>query len=191
MLKEKLSLEWKFIFFLIFIHRVAGFCKHVGALLWYIEEQVRLGNNKTCTGKKQKWSVPSKKAQNIHTPDILDNIGVSKPTAKRILSPPADATNKRKRSSFDPRLLKDRTSAPLSSYDIDVLAEITNGNSGIVRLLQKPALRSEWLHDTIINEEVVSTSEHIALPPKLKDLSMDKIETFSEFLVAIKITHEQ
>ena len=36
------------------IHRVAGFCKHVGALLWYIEEQVRLGNNKTCTGKKQK-----------------------------------------------------------------------------------------------------------------------------------------
>ena len=47
------------------------------------------------------------------------------------------------------------------------------------------------LHDTIINEEVVSTSEHIAFPPKLKDLSMDKIETFSEFLVAIKITHEQ
>ena len=183
-------LEMEMIYFLIFIHRVAGFCKHVGALLWYIEEQVRLRNNKTCTGKKQKWSVPSKKAQNLHTPDILDNIGVSKPNAKRILSPPPETTNRRKRSSFDPRLLKDRTADPLSRHDIDVLADITNGNSGIVSLLRTAAPRSEWLHNTQICEEVVSTSEHIELPPKLKDLAMD-IETFPQFLKANKITSEQ
>ena len=188
--KNFIEMEIDF-FFSFFIHRVAGFCKHVGALLWYIEEQVRLGNNKTCTGKKQKWSVPSKKVQNLHTPDILDNIGVSKPNAKRILSSPLETTNKRRRSSFDPRLLKDRAVAPLSTHEIDVLADITNGNSGIVSLLRTAAPRSEWLHDTQICEEVVSTSEHIALPPKLKDLSMDNIENFSQFLEAIKITNEQ
>ena len=129
--------------------------------------------------------------QNLHTPDILDNIGVSKPNAKRILSSPLETTNKRRRSSFDPRLLKDRAVAPLSTHEIDVLADITNGNSGIVSLLRTAAPRSEWLHDTQICEEVVSTSEHIALPPKLKDLSMDNIENFSQFLEAIKITNEQ
>lgn len=168
-------------YFFIFIQRDNGFCNHAGVLLWYIEEQVRLGNNKTCTGKNQKWLVPSKKAQNLHTPVILDNIGVSKPNAKRTLSPPPDATRKRKHSSFDPRLLKDQTEGQFSSYDIDVLADITNGNSGIVSLLQTAARRSEWLHNTQICEEVESTSEHIVLPPKLKDLSMCNIETFRNF----------
>eukprot|EP00795_Rhopilema_esculentum_P010022 gene10022-18653_t len=38
---------------------VAGYsnsCKHVFALLYYILAEVRLGNNRSCTGKKQKWS---------------------------------------------------------------------------------------------------------------------------------------
>ena len=36
----------------------SGICKHAGALMWYIENEVRLGNNRTCTSKKQQWSVP-------------------------------------------------------------------------------------------------------------------------------------
>ena len=49
--------------FLIFIFRVSGSYKHVGALLWYTEREVRHGNNQTCTSKPQKCHVPSKKQQ--------------------------------------------------------------------------------------------------------------------------------
>ena len=41
--------------------RASGVCKHVGGLLWYIEQEVRLGNNLTCTSQPQKWHQPSKK----------------------------------------------------------------------------------------------------------------------------------
>ena len=42
---------------------VAGYstsCKHVFALLHFIEEKVKVGHNKTCTDKKQQWNVPKK-----------------------------------------------------------------------------------------------------------------------------------
>ena len=32
-------------------------CKHVFAILDYMENEVSLGHNKTCTSKKQKWDV--------------------------------------------------------------------------------------------------------------------------------------
>ena len=32
-------------------------CKHVFVILHYIENQVTLGHNKTCTRRKQKWDV--------------------------------------------------------------------------------------------------------------------------------------
>ena len=66
---------------------VSGSCKHIGALLWYVEQEVRLGHNKTCTSKKQKWSVPSLRQQNLHQPDTVENISISKPKARRILGP--------------------------------------------------------------------------------------------------------
>ena len=43
---------------------VSGICKHVGGLLWYVEKEVRLVNNLTCTSKKQKWSVAPKRQLN-------------------------------------------------------------------------------------------------------------------------------
>ena len=91
------------LFFLNF--RVSGTCKHVGALLWHIEQQVRLGNNRTCTSKKQKWSVPSKK-QSLHGPDALNNIGIKKPKPENILY--SDVPAKRLHHDFDPRSPNDR-----------------------------------------------------------------------------------
>ena len=55
--------------FIIFIFRVSGSCKDVGALLWYIEQEVRLGNNQ--------WHVPPKK-QRLHGPSILSEIETKK-----------------------------------------------------------------------------------------------------------------
>ena len=150
-----------------------------------------MGNNKTCTSKKQQWSVPSKKAQSLHTTDVLHNITVTKPSAKRILSSSDKATTKRKKQSdFEPRLPNDRTVLPLSESEVDILADITNGNSGIVCLLRKPAPQSEWVFnlDNPICEEVVTTSQHIELP---KSLQLDKIESFEQFCNEIQLNQDQ
>ena len=44
----------------IVFYRAYGVCKHVGAILWYIEREVQLGKDKTSTSKKQKVNVLSK-----------------------------------------------------------------------------------------------------------------------------------
>lgn len=157
-----------------------------------MEEQVRLGNNKSCTSKKQKWSVPSKKSQFLHNPDALDNIRVSKPSAKKVLSS-SSTTKKRKRTDFEPRLPKDRSVQPLSESDIDVLADITNGNSGIVCLLRKAAPPSECVLnlDNPVREEIVVTSEHVELPKCINCLPLDGIDTFEQFMSAISLTCEE
>ncbi len=36
-----------------------------------------MGTNKTCTEKTQKWSIPSKKQMNLHTPEVLSEILIS------------------------------------------------------------------------------------------------------------------
>jgi len=126
---------------------------------------VRLGNNKTCTSKKQKWSVPSKKQLSLHTPDILNNIGITRPSATRVLSSPP-IEKRRKRNDFDPRASHDCETKPLTSTEVDILADITNGNSGIVCLLRRTA--SERLSQCNLDDparfETVETSKHIDLP---------------------------
>ena len=76
--KLKLSLQVFETKFLIFIFGVSGSCKHIGTLLWYIEWEVRLGNNQTCTSKPQKSHVLSKKQQRLHGPAILNEIETKK-----------------------------------------------------------------------------------------------------------------
>ena len=41
--------------------RASGIYKHVGGLLWHIEQEVRLRNNLICISQSQKWHQPSKK----------------------------------------------------------------------------------------------------------------------------------
>ena len=52
-------------------------------MLWYIEKEVRLGNNQTCMSKPQKWHVPSKKQQRLHGPTMLNEIETNKQTNKK------------------------------------------------------------------------------------------------------------
>ena len=55
-------------------------CKHVFAILYYIENEVTLGHNKTCTSKKQKWDVGVyKKSEKIHPPTKIGNVSFAKP----------------------------------------------------------------------------------------------------------------
>ena len=46
-------------------YSASGVYKHVGAILWYIEREVRLSNNKTCTSGKKKVGCTIKKKRPI------------------------------------------------------------------------------------------------------------------------------
>ena len=78
-------------------------CKHVFAILLYIENMVTLGHNKTCTSKKQKWDLlVYRKSEKTHPPTKIGNASFPKPHPEyecdkipRFLS--------EKRSRFDPR----------------------------------------------------------------------------------------
>ena len=109
----------------------------MGALLWHIEQEVRLGNNRTCTSKKQKWSVPSKKQSSLHGPDVLNNIGIKKSKPENILY--SDVPAKRLRHDFDPRSENYRFISAFIENEIDLLSDITKGNCGIVALLRTPS----------------------------------------------------
>ena len=92
-----------FIPLLFYVFSASGVCKHVGALLWHIEQEVRNGNNLTCTPKPQKWHKPSKKQQRKYAPAPLNDITIKKPKSERVLQ---DAKEKHYcRSLFDPRAL--------------------------------------------------------------------------------------
>ena len=65
---------------------IAGYseaCKHVFALLHFIENIVTSGKNKTCTSQKQKWDQKiSKKGYKIHKPSPLSAIKFDSPASR-------------------------------------------------------------------------------------------------------------
>ena len=65
--------------------RDIGIRKHVGGLLWYIEQKVRLGNNLTSTSQLQKWHQPSKKQQKRHAPAQSNYTGIKKSASHKTL----------------------------------------------------------------------------------------------------------
>jgi uncharacterized protein YodC (DUF2158 family) len=60
---------------------IAGYgesCKHVFALLHFVENKVALGLNKTSTSKKQAWQeTVSKKGEKIHQPVKMSQVSES------------------------------------------------------------------------------------------------------------------
>ena len=168
---------------------MSGICKHVGALLWYIEREVRLGNNRTCTSKKQKWSVPSWKQLKLHGPELLNNIIVKKTKAERVLS--GSETFLLKRYEFYPRPLQDRSATVLLENDVDKLADVTNGNCGIVMLMRRKRKGNDECRDIAQIVEIES-SKHIEQPLTIKQT----FETygkcsFNDFVDQLNVTVDQ
>ena len=115
---------------------------------------------------------------------MLLNIDIAKPKAKRILSPPPS----KKRKSQDPRVSQDRQTEPLTEMEMDVLADITNGNCGIVSLLRKPVPVTFTNNLSHPSEFVtVITEPHQQLPPTLIDVRISD-EGFDEFMDTIKLS---
>ena len=80
-------------------------CKHVSSLFHYIEYEVRVGNNNSCSSNPQQWGRKTSKPKKIHQPGKTKNMKVKKTRAGLQISEEAGRLN---RSAFDPRAPGDR-----------------------------------------------------------------------------------
>ena len=105
---------------------IAGYsesCKHVFALLHYVEHHVSLGHNKTCTSKKQTWHETIKKGEKVHPPVRMSEVSFNRPHPEYI-----EGYVKPKRTLFDPRPVQDRQ----SYIDWNKLAAASGGSSSVL-----------------------------------------------------------
>ena len=54
-------------------------CKHVFALLHFVEHHLSLAHNKTCTSKKQTWHETIKKGEKVHPPVRMSGVSFDRP----------------------------------------------------------------------------------------------------------------
>ena len=142
---------------------------HVGSLLWYTEREVRLGDNLACTSKPQKWHVPSKKQQKLHKPSFLDEVHIWKPKVHQILKE-NDTARFHKKAKFDPLALHHKNTAKITQNDLDILAEATNGNCGIVLLMREHNKNAEPDLTNVAHEEIVDKGFYSATPRSVTDI---------------------
>ena len=126
-------------------------CKHVFAILHYIENEVTLGHNNTRTSQKAKMGRTCV-YEKIHLPTKIGNVSFAKPHPKykydkipRCLS--------RKRSRFDPQSPHD-SDVSFCQKDWEELAKTTNCTASVLQFISKtfsstsvttPFLASYWL----------------------------------------------
>ena len=162
-------------------------CKHIFALLLFVEEHVRLGSNVTCTSVKQKWGAKSSKRK-IHKPDLIQNISVKK--VKLGLEKPL---TKLKRCLFDPRPISSRNSN-FTEKDWKAVAEATKGNSAVIYL--KPEIQFEYLMSQIttcstVAETVPLTIDQAAILVQNNYGNESLTMKYQKLLDNISITEQQ
>ena len=105
-------------------------CKHVSSLLHYIEYEVRVGNNKTCTSNPQQWGRKTNKRKNVHQPEKTKNMKVKKIRASLQISEEAGRLNK-----SDPRAPGDRFSS-FENEDWEKIAVATTGKCAVLCFME-------------------------------------------------------
>ena len=152
-----------------FVFRVSGNCKQIGTLLWYIEREVRLGNNQAFTSKLQNWHAPSKKQQTLHEPAMLNEMEAK----KEILQGKNIKTVCR--SKFDLRAKVDRKTNPVTDNGLDILANAIDVKCGIEQLLIKHNVRPNPDINDVSSCIEVTTTEHTETPKSICD-SLDEFK---------------
>ncbi len=110
--------------------RIQAGCKHVTALLFAVAEAVEQGRNNSSTSQKMVWNAPPKKGDKVHTAKFAENITIVQ--VKQDVSLQNTEANKGYRSRYDPRVVVNRVHRPISEFDLDRLAQITNGKTGLL-----------------------------------------------------------
>ena len=157
-------------------------------MLYFIVREVEGGCNVACTSRPQEWHKPHKKGKKIQQPDFVKNIKIKKIKGTFDSSPNDTASNK-KRLNFEPRALCHQRQKSLKDFDLLKLAEITDGNCGV--LLYAPRQEQDKVlcaqpDMAIINETVeICTSVKglgdIDSEIKASNNNID-LETYSEML---------
>ena len=88
------------------------------------------GKNKSSTSQKQVWGKPPKHGETIHKPQFVKNIKIV--GVKEDVSEQLPLNSRIYRSDFDPRLRAHRQAKQLTAFNLDMLAEVTNGNCGLL-----------------------------------------------------------
>ncbi|XP_038058735.1 uncharacterized protein LOC119730016 [Patiria miniata] len=107
---------------------LSGLCKHVAALLSFVTQQVECGSSESCTSQLQQWHRPSSSNlnQKLKTSAFLKDIKTPK-----VSSSMCD-NRKGRRDMFDPRAVVNKKVRKLCDYDLDSLADISNGKAAVL-----------------------------------------------------------
>ena len=108
---------------IIYSFRLSGICKHVAALMYVVMGK---GEPASCTSVLQKWHHPTSK---ITGSAFLRDVVTIKPSPTTTLEA---VKRKRGRDEFDPRLPSLQKKKTLADYDLDSLAEVSNGKAAIL-----------------------------------------------------------
>ena len=163
---------------------IAGYgesCKHVFALLHFVENKVALGLNKTSTSKKQAWQeTVSKKGEKLHPPTNMSQVSFERPHPER-----EHTYEKPCRNTFDPRSVKERNAV----IDWENLSVASKGTSSVLCFknkiktssdLQSETLKSQpWTLETIASSSSSPDNFNALLKEQRTQESISKIETLT------------
>ena len=154
-----------------FFFRLSGICKHVAALLYTVSDMVEEGLNTPGTSRQQTWHQPSSTV--TKSAFVVD---ISTPKA----SPSMEVVRKPRRDEFDPRPKHLQRVRTLDTYDLDELAEISNGKAAVLMyagLARKQDTKSVPNLSHVVSEEVrlnlpsveemVSRDEEVKVSPEI------------------------
>ncbi|XP_022097942.1 uncharacterized protein LOC110983193, partial [Acanthaster planci] len=120
---------------LTFLFRIQATCKHISGLLFAVVEAVEQGKNSSCTSQQQAWGQGPKKGQSVHDCQFAKSI--KRVGVKADVTRQTSRSTRIYRSEFEPRVLAHRNKRPVSAFNIDALADITNGNCGMLMYVKQ------------------------------------------------------
>ena len=118
------------LFFPFSLLRIQAGCKHVTALLFTVAEAVEQGRNSSSTSQKMVWNAPPKKGEKVNKAKFAEDIKIVQ--VKQDVSSQSTEARKGYRSRYDPRVVVDRVQHLISDFDLDRLAHVTNGKTGLL-----------------------------------------------------------
>ena len=103
-----------------------------------------------------------------------------------------------KKAEFDPRAVHNKNTAKITQNDLDILAEATNGNCGIVLLMREHNKNAEPDLTNVAHEEIVDKCFYSATPRSVTDImaalyskNMSLQALAENFLSSLQITIDE
>ena len=156
-------------------------CKHVFALLHFIENEVYLGRNKSCTGKKQQWDMRiSKKVEKIHLQCEISSLLIEHSCHVSESSSHATA-----RKEYEPRSKAD-LSVVFGDSDWEDVAEATDGTASVLQFKKTRRNKCMASSSSLSSSLRSSSSTSYPLPPSIPEIAL-KCENAESFISTLHL----